>query len=447
MEEIKKNIDDIICIKDDKTLSDEEKLDKLSKIENLDSANNLKKLTDLMKQHIKAPIKDIDKQLEEEKEKIIQKIANSANAIIEEANLKKIVEEIKAELNEDVPEVLISDVITNQDMPPANDEEKKKIEKIKKIYTYKVEGEIKSGIEDLDRFLGIIKPALDQVIIAPWRVIYGIGDAGEWCLEHYKAYQDKRKFIKNAWTSMNYLNADNGGLGKFNDAKGNKKNLKTVTDAYHKRWLDKLNERIIEEEFEKNFKKKNYEKISNEIKNDPKYQNISDDMLNLNTLIDLKMKEELNKFKETSEGKDEKEKIKNDTTLQRTNVFAEDENPRLARLVIMQDILDQYAKLRQDPKYSKNEKLNENGAKIIGGMVSAVDLFNKKNKKEFHNAFSRYLGYIFNKDTEIYTIRETNKVENLSAEEWENRATSYFAEEDENNNLGSLLKNLSNNSK
>ncbi len=444
MEEIKKNIDDIIGIKDDKTLSDEKKLDKLSKIENLDSANNLKKLTDLMKQHIKAPIKDIDKQLEEEKEKIIQKIANSADAIIEEANLKKIVEEIKAELNEDVPEALIADVITNQDIPPANDEEKKKIEKIKKIYTYKVEGEIKSGIEDLDRFLGIIKPALDQVIIAPWRVIYGIGDAGEWCLEHYKAYQDKRKFIKNAWTSMNYLDADNGGLGKFNDAKGNKKNLKTVTDAYHKRWLDKLNERIIEEEFEKNFKKKNYEKISKEIKNNPDYQDIPDDMLN--TLINFKMKEKLNKFKETSEGKKEKENIKKNTTL-RTNVFAEDENPRLARLGIMQDILDQYAKLRQDPKYSKNGKLNEDGSKIIGGMVSAVDLFNKKNKKEFHNAFNRYLGYIFDKDTEIYTIRETNKVENLSAEEWEDRATSYFAEEDEKNSFENMFKQYSTNSK
>ena len=445
MNEIIKNIEDIRKIKDEKNLSNPEKIDKLKEIEKSDEAKNFTLLIDLIINHINSPNQDIDKQFDEEKEKITQKIADSADAIIEEAEQKELIAEIAEET--EIPTAEIEDVINGNKTPEntSSSDEKKKIEKIKKIYTYKVEGEIKSGIEDLDRFLGIIKPALDQVIIAPWRVIYGIGDAGEWCFEHYKAYQDKQKFIKNAWTSMNYLDADNDGLGKFNYAKGNKKNLKTVTDAYHKRWLDKLNERIIEEEFEKNFKKKNYEKISNEIKNDPNFQNRPDDMLN--TLINLKIKEKFNEFKETSEGKDEKEKIKKDTTQQRTNVFAEDEDPRLARLIIMQDILDQYAKLRQDPKYSKNGKLNEDGAKIIGGMVSAVDLFNKKNKKEFHNAFSRYLGYIFNKDTEIYTIRETNKVENLSAEEWENRATSYFAEEDENNNWGSLLKNLSNNSK
>ena len=445
MNEIIKNIEDIRKIKDEKNLSNQEKIDKLKEIEKSDEAKNFTPLIVLIKNHINSPNQNIDKQLEEEKEKIIQKIANSADAIIEEAEQKELIAEIAEET--EIPTAEIEDVINGNKTPEnaSSSDEKKKIEKIKKIYTYKVEGEIKSGIEDLDRFLGIIKPALDQVIIAPWRVIYGIGDAGEWCFEHYKAYQDKQKFIKNAWTSINYLDADNGGLGKFNYAKGNKKNLKTVTDAYHKRWLDKLNERIIEEEFEKNFKKKNYEKISNEIKNNPNYKNIPDDILN--TLINSTIKEKLNEFKETPEGKEEKEKIKKDTTLQRTNVFAEDEDPRLARLIIMQDILDQYAKLRQDPKYSKNGKLNEDGSKIIGGLVSAVDLFNKKNKKEFHNAFSRYLGYIFNKDTEIYTIRETNKVENLSAEEWENRATSYFAEEDENNNLGSLLKNLSNNSK
>ena len=96
MEEIKKKINDIIAIKDDKSLSEKDKLDKLSEIENLDGANYFRKLTDLMRQHINSStsITNIDKQLEAKKENIIKNIANTADATIEEANLKEISAEI-----------------------------------------------------------------------------------------------------------------------------------------------------------------------------------------------------------------------------------------------------------------------------------------------------------------------------------------------------------------
>ena len=44
-------------------------------------------------------------------------------------------------------------------------------DEIKTIYKYKVEGKISTGgkIPELDQFLGIIQPALNQLIIAPWK--------------------------------------------------------------------------------------------------------------------------------------------------------------------------------------------------------------------------------------------------------------------------------------
>ncbi|MBP3615421.1 MAG: hypothetical protein J6J27_00775 [Alphaproteobacteria bacterium] len=80
-------------------------------------------------------------------------------------------------------------------------------DEIKTIYKYKVEGKISTGgkIPELDQFLGIIQPALNQLIIAPWKLTYGLLDAKDLALEKFKAWQTQRKNVNTALDTLKFM--------------------------------------------------------------------------------------------------------------------------------------------------------------------------------------------------------------------------------------------------
>ncbi len=98
-------------------------------------------------------------------------------------------------------------------------------DEIKTIYKYKVEGKISTGgkIPELDQFLGIIQPALNQLIIAPWKLTYGLLDAKDLALEKFKAWQTQRKNVNTALDTLKFMGIapDNLELDGNNHSKQN----------------------------------------------------------------------------------------------------------------------------------------------------------------------------------------------------------------------------------
>ena len=151
-------------------------------------------------------------------------IDNLSDSIIEEGIKKQAKQEIVDEImnenpdaNRDEVEATVSEAIEDEneafidEKQTLSDEPFKlsrpKIDKIKKMYTYKVEGKIKSGIPDLDNFLAIIQPAINQVIIQPWKLIYGTVDAKNYAFEKFENWQSKINNLKTAWGTLEKLGA------------------------------------------------------------------------------------------------------------------------------------------------------------------------------------------------------------------------------------------------
>lgn len=416
-------IDKIKDIVDSK-LPENDKNSKLDKIANGDSAKLFTKYIQIARDCINNPRDpDLQKQFEEERNKLREKLNDLAADISEQVNREVTINELVKETGLSVAEIneILNGLKTPDDV--SSPEEKKKIEKVKKLYTYKVEGEIKSGIEDLDRFLAIIKPALDQVIIAPWRVIYGMGDAGQWCFDHYKAHREKKKNMSNAWKTLQRFGLKNSDE-KFKYSKSNKKNEKEITELFEQRWLEKLNGKVKDKGL-KEIKEKYREKAIEEISNDPKNKGKTKE--ELASLIEQKTEKNFKDFTKTSE-------YKNFMNSQpKTKMFDERDDPTLAREVIIEDLLGLYGDLR-DPKTGK---ISDDDMKIIGGFANAVDLFNKKNSSEFADNFSRYIGYIFQEDKKGY---KGYNVEDKSVENWIGNADSYYEKLAGRTNLEELFK-------
>lgn len=417
-------IDKIEDIVNNSNLSEDDKNKELDTIESKDTAKYLTEYIRIARAYIKNPNdSDLQEQFKEEQDKLRQRIDDLAEDISEEVNHEAVIEELVKETGLPVAEIneILDGFKTLDDV--SSPEEKKKIEKVKKLYTYKVEGEIKSGIEDLDRFLAIIKPALDQVIIAPWRVIYGMGDAGQWCFDHYKAHQEKKKKMSNAWKTLQHFGLKNSDE-KFKYSKSNKKNEEEITGLFEQRWLEKLNKKVKDKGLEE-IKEKYREKAIEEISNDPANQGKTEE--ELAQLIEQKTNEKFEKFTKTPEY----QTFKNSQP--KTKMFDEKDDPTLAREVIIEDFLGLYRKLR-DPNTGE---ISDDDRKIIGGFMIAVDLFNKKDSSEFTNNFSRYIERICEENETPY---KGYNVEDKSVENWIGDANSYYEKLDGRTNLEELLK-------
>ena len=74
--------------------------------------------------------------------------------------------------------------------------------KTKKVYDYKVEGKIESGIKDLDTFLSLIQPMINILFIQVWKGIYGIADLSQSAGEKFTTWKERREDIKRSWKTL-----------------------------------------------------------------------------------------------------------------------------------------------------------------------------------------------------------------------------------------------------
>ena len=129
-------------------------------IKNIAKEETLKEIQEKYKNIPPKELKQmIDELLENEDEDVVEEEESERNnATMEE----KEETENSAEINE----------VEQDEFDPEKDLSRPKPDEVKKIYKYKVEGKITSKIDELDQFLGIIQPVLNQLIIIPWKFVY-----------------------------------------------------------------------------------------------------------------------------------------------------------------------------------------------------------------------------------------------------------------------------------
>ncbi len=75
-------------------------------------------------------------------------------------------------------------------------------EDAKQIYKYSVEKKITSGIPELDQFLGIIQPALNQFIIIPWKFFYEGLDATKASLDKFENWRSQNSSVRDTFNEF-----------------------------------------------------------------------------------------------------------------------------------------------------------------------------------------------------------------------------------------------------
>lgn len=212
-----------------KNLTKEKAVEEIQKLRDTDKARYFTGAFDLANDFLNGKIPEngrdgFNSKLQKIEDDTLDMIDNLSNSIIEEGIKKQTKQEIVDEImnenpdaNRDEVEATVNEAIEDEneafidEKQTLSDEPFKlsrpKIDKIKKIYTYKVEGKIKSGIPDLDNFLAIIQPAINQVIIQPWKLIYGTVDAKNYAFEKFENWQSKINNLKTAWGTLEKLGA------------------------------------------------------------------------------------------------------------------------------------------------------------------------------------------------------------------------------------------------
>ena len=260
-------------------------------------------------------------------------------------------------------------------------------ENIKKIYKYKVEGKITSGIPELDQFLEIIQPALNQLIIIPWKFVYGALDKKNLALDKYKAYQTQQKNVDSIMKTLGKMDGAIPAGDDFKPGWNLKKNQDQVAGYFNKYLCDKLNEELDKKQVQDKEKEINdileYNKGMTRAEAEAQAdQNYEEKIAKIMTQINYATGQNYTR--------DEAEKKANENYEHRTKFFDFSKESDTPRKVLTQEFVNLIRKCRIDGK----GKIDEDGQGLLKGFAAAVDLFNLKNKDTIPTYYSDAIKYI-----------------------------------------------------
>lgn len=211
--------DELEKIMIDNMFENEENIEKMRRDYNLGMLNNISNKVSGQA----AKVREAD-----EAERKVRKWAEAVNATGDER--------LKAEFQEALNDNNKTEVSEDLDKIASKDE----LEKVKDVYRYKVEGKLKSDIPELDSFLEIIQPVLNQLVIAFWRPRFGIQD---WAQKMFVGTDKEPSIVAQHLQDRNETNIqaewmrDNGLLtaeqkAEFDRALRLGKKDKILTDAF-----------------------------------------------------------------------------------------------------------------------------------------------------------------------------------------------------------------------
>lgn len=424
---------DIVLLSKDK----DEAMEKLEKLRERQSdvAGNLNDLYDMAEDYIDDGVKtpeDRKKFLGElgdikfEKE---QNIKSDQNAAAQQAMHNSVVDEIANETGYDtatINEVLQDDengVDFDEELTDDDPQQMAEVsngpyklkrpdkEKIKKLYKYKVEGKITSGIKDLDTFLGIIQPAINLLIIEAWKPIFWAMDKKDAAFESLDNWQKRKKDLAEGWKTLEALGAVPNGK-KFSWAQNVEEQEDEMAGYFNKYMCDKMNKLIVDNQ-------------QNTLRN--KY-NDAYDKFTQNGLDDSSAKRQalqsMNDYKNSDE-------FKNYESPNRTDLFDTKKPPRWSRITIDSEFLNLFRLKDKDGKIiARDDKgnLTKEGKSLMKGYSILLDLFNKKNKGDFVDNFTRDIpGLMKDAGREEWDLMNDRKVKRIEDMD----ITAYMKAEDD----------------
>ncbi len=347
---------------------------KLDEIKKLDDTDNFSKIINITEKYLKGETsKEVfEKEFKEEEEENIsssmEKIEDkSITENLNKAVIKEITEEYKAKLGENLSEeerkAKIEEIINSNDKITDPDKfklDRAEIEKIKKIYTYKVEGKITSGIKELDSFLEIVQPVINLAIIQPWKVIYGIGDGLTAAKETFTNWQEKRKSLKEMWNTLKAMGVDLKEDELPLKLMNNEKMEDLVAGYFNSYMTNKLNNDMYEYTISK--KQQELKKLE---------------------LSEKDIKTELENYKNSDYIKTEKYK--------RTKLFDTTQDAIPVRKILDKELQNLIGNKCRDPQTGK---ISEDGENFMKGYAKLIDLFNKKDKDIIPKYYACDIKYI-----------------------------------------------------
>ena len=284
----------------------------------------------------------------EELEKLVNEVLNDK---VDETENKK----------EDLPTGTVQEGIENVNEATVAENEQEPVkpyelsrptpDEIKTIYKYKVEGKISTGgkIPELDQFLGIIQPALNQLIIAPWKLTYGLLDAKDLALEKFKAWQTQRKNVNTALDTLKFMGIAPDDL----ELDGNNHSKQNMLAGYWNSYMTgKLNTKLEAKKLE-----------------------------TINELIAGGMSQS-----------DAETKVNSDPNYApRKKFFDFSKEPDTAQEVLV----DEFRKLlKADGVRGPDGKITEDGEKKIKGFCVMIDLFNQEDKDIIPTYYTNIISYM-----------------------------------------------------
>lgn len=290
----------------------------------------------------------------------VEQISNSASIDETLEEDKKLAE---AEISED--EIEDQDLISR----PETDD-------IKKIYKYNVEGKITSGISELDQFLEIIQPALNQLIIVPWKFIYGAIDVKNVAFEKFGNWQSQQKDVDSINKALVEMGAIN--KGEFTPGFNLKKNQNQVANYFNRYMCKKLNTELAEDKI------KNFDEECEELKN------------------------ETNPKTGKKYTQDEAEEFLNKKYEPRKKFFDFSKETDTPKRVLTKELAELVRKCRE----KGGGKINDDSKKVLNGFAAAIDLFNTKNKDIIKNNYANAVNSIL-AHLEDSTFGEGNVEDNI----------------------------------
>ncbi|MBR1544511.1 MAG: hypothetical protein IJ638_01020 [Alphaproteobacteria bacterium] len=273
----------------------------------------------------------------EEIEKYVDKVLDGNQATIEEVETSN----FQANVNEEEKDDTINP--TDVKYPDADD--------IKKMYKYKVEGKITSGIAELDQFLEIIQPALNKLIIIPWKLRYEMIDARNDMLDKWKNWQSERKNCLNAWETLKVMDPEMME-GKELSSKYNIKKMQKDLATYFNSYVMK-NENFAEE------------KLTLELEKQNEILEIMNDTQQAGHPI-------------TKEEAEQQIDSKKYSARKKVIDYSKSANaPRRA-------LTEECQKLVKNHCRSDDGKISDSGKKYLKGYSYMIDLFNREDKDKIH---------------------------------------------------------------
>ena len=266
-------------------------------------------------------------------------------------------------------------------------------ERVKQLYKYKVEGKITSGIKDLDNFLGLIQPAINQLIIAAWKPIFGIADAGKLAGENFERWQKRNQDLSDGWKFLQ----SRGIIPKdkpFRWAQNIEEKENEMAGYFNAYMCNQMNASIQKDNAE-------YLKDKEQVFYESRLKETNDE--NIARSFAQKDMEDYKKSKEYQDY------MKTDGAY-RTDLFDESKPPRWSRTIIDKELLKC---ISRDDK----NKLTEDSKKAMKGYSIVLDLFNKKNSDDFYENYFLDIDPLMKKAKDpIYT--DDDKIENIDIEQF-----------------------------